>query len=249
MKANIEFLYIPLVLVIALSSCNKNDDDDTSNQESNNPIVFDSILYGGQYYKTVEIGDQTWMAENLNIGTQVKGVQGQSNNDTIEKFCFDDSTHNCDKYGGLYQWDELMSYSEQEGTQGICPDGWHIPSDDEWKVLEGYVDSKYSAIHPEWDNSGPRGLDAGSLLKSTTGWKEDGNGADSFGFNILASGRWDMIDDNFQDDGGTAYFWTSSQSEINIRPIIRFFMKTSDQSWRTQYLPHWGKSVRCIKDE
>ena len=102
----------------------------------------------GQSYNTAKIGDQCWMAENLIIGTRINGVDDQINNADIEKYCYDDIEDSCDVYGGLYQWDEIMQYTTSPGVQGICPTGWHIPTDDEWKILEGTVDSQYGVGDP-----------------------------------------------------------------------------------------------------
>jgi uncharacterized protein (TIGR02145 family) len=81
-------------------------------------------LRDGQSYSTVLIGTQCWMAENLNIGTMLTGSGNQTDNNTIEKYCYHDSTSYCDTYGGLYQWNQMMQYDTIAGTQGICPSGW-----------------------------------------------------------------------------------------------------------------------------
>jgi uncharacterized protein (TIGR02145 family) len=113
-----------------------------------------------QAYKTVKIGDQIWMAENLNFGTQVDGVSSQTDNNIIEKYCYEDSVANCTTYGGLYQWDEMMQYVTTESAQGVCPTGWHLPSDDEWKMLEMELGMSLSQA----DATGFRGTDQGSQL-------------------------------------------------------------------------------------
>jgi len=69
-----------------------------------------------------------------------------------------------------------MQYTTQQGVRGICPPGWHLPTDEEWKVLEGAVDSQYGIGDPEWDNYYYRGFDAGTNLKSISGWYYEGNG-------------------------------------------------------------------------
>ena len=74
-----------------------------------------------------------------------------TDNGTMEKYCYNNEPDSCTKYGGLYQWDEMMQYTTQQGVQGICPPGWHLPTDEEWKVLEGAVDSQYGIGDPEWD--------------------------------------------------------------------------------------------------
>ncbi|MCK5839195.1 MAG: hypothetical protein KAG99_05065, partial [Bacteroidales bacterium] len=135
----------------------------------------------GATYNTIQIGTQCWMAENLNIGTRIDGVNDQINNSIIEKYCYNDIEDSCDVYGGLFQWDEMMQYITDTLAQGICPTGWHIPADYEWKVLEGNVDSQYPVGDPEWDLEGYRGFDAGKNLKSINSW-EDNTGTDLYGF-------------------------------------------------------------------
>lgn len=66
----------------------------------------------------------------------------QRNNGVIEKYCYDNKSANCNKFGGLYQWNEAMQYVTTEGTRGICPEGWHIPTLSEMKELESYVNNE-----------------------------------------------------------------------------------------------------------
>ena len=120
-----------------------------------------------QKYGTVQIGNQCWMAENINIGTRIESTNNMLNNGTIEKYCYDDLESNCDTWGGLYQWYEMMEYDTTPSTQGICPSGWHLPADEEWKILEGTVDSLYGVGDSIWDLTGDRGLNAGVMLKET----------------------------------------------------------------------------------
>ena len=142
-----------------------------------------------QTYNTVLIGSQCWMKENLNYAT------GNS-------WCWGNNSSNCDTYGRLYDWATIMngessSNGVPSGVQGICPTGWHVPSDEEWKILEGTVDSQYGVGDPEWDDTGYRGYDAGNNLKSTNGWNLGGNGTDSYGFTALPGGyrgpRWEFL--------------------------------------------------------
>ena len=93
----------------------------------------------GKTYTIVLIGLQCWMAQNLNIGTRIDGVQAQTSNSIIEKYCQDDAENNCQTYGGLYQWDEAMQYITTQGVQGICPAGWHLPTEMEWTTLADYL--------------------------------------------------------------------------------------------------------------
>jgi len=84
------------------------------------------IIYENQAYNTVVVGDQCWIKENLNIGSRINGIQNQTNNGIIEKYCYNDDSVNCTKYGGLYLWSEAMQYDTAEGARGICPIGWHF---------------------------------------------------------------------------------------------------------------------------
>ena len=98
-----------------------------------------TVLYEGQTYNTIQIGTQCWLKEDLNVGTMIPGSQNQTNNSQIEKYCYDNNPTNCTVYGGLYQWDEMMQYMTTEGVQGICPNGWHLPTDGEWTDLTTYL--------------------------------------------------------------------------------------------------------------
>jgi uncharacterized protein (TIGR02145 family) len=128
-----------------------------------------TVEYEGQVYNTIQIFSQCWLKENLNVGEMIPVTMEQSDNGTIEKYCYNNEPDSCAKYGGLYQWQEMMQYTAQQGAQGICPPGWHLPTDEEWKVLEGAVDSQYGIGNPEWDENDYRGYDAGTNLKSTSG--------------------------------------------------------------------------------
>jgi len=86
-------------------------------------------------YPTVQIGTQCWMANNLNFGTTVESSQIQRDNCINEKYCYNDNPVNCTSYGGLYQWDEAMRYVSDNGAQGFCPPGWHIPTEVDWNTL------------------------------------------------------------------------------------------------------------------
>jgi uncharacterized protein (TIGR02145 family) len=83
----------------------------------------------------MQIGTQCWLKENLDAGTMILESQSASNNSIIGKYCYNDSLQNCITYGGLYKWDEVMQYVATEGTQGICPIGWHIQTIAEFQTL------------------------------------------------------------------------------------------------------------------
>jgi uncharacterized protein (TIGR02145 family) len=199
-----------------------------------------------QIYSTVQIGDQCWMAENLNIGEMINGFEEMTNNSVIEKYCYDNNTANCDEYGGLYQWNEMMQYTTTPGVQGICPADWHIPTDDEWKILEGTVDSQYPVGDPIWNNTGYRGYDAGLNLKSITGWNSGGNGSGLYDFGALPAGfRYPSGD--FYTLGYYGYFWSSSQ-DYTRTAWYRLLDYDYDVVHRITYSKDYGFSVRCLKD-
>jgi uncharacterized protein (TIGR02145 family) len=173
-------------------------------EKASKPVEKGSLTYEGQTYKTVKIGEQTWMAENLNYNA--KGSK-----------CYDDKLENCNKYGRLYNWATAMVLSEscnssecasqiQPHHRGVCPSGWHIPSEAEWNQLYRYVDgdkgteSHYSSYV------------AGEYLKAQGGWKRDGdgssgNGVDTYGFAAIPDGSGEY--------GGDRVSWWSTDEEYS----------------------------------
>jgi uncharacterized protein (TIGR02145 family) len=210
------------------------------------------VIYGGQSYATVQIGEQCWFKENLNGGTKINSTQAgyqQQDNGTIEKYCYNNDEANCDIYGGLYEWPEAMQYVTAEGAQGICPPGWHVPSDNEWKILEGTVDSQYGVGNPEWDGIGWRGYDAGGNLKEsgTTHWLFPNTGAiNSSGFTGLPGGWRDYNDGSFNDLNNYGYFCSSSQYSTS-NTWYRYLGFSNANVSRDDDFMGYGLSVRCLK--
>jgi len=139
-------------------------------------------------------------------------------------------------------------YSNEPGVQGICPDGWHIPTDEEWKQLEGEVDSQYGFPDTEWDSTGFRGFDVGLRLKSKSGWNSNGNGVNLFGFTVLPGGERHYIG-SFYDLGILGKFCSST--EYNSDGIwFRSFRSAHNEVFRNDYwynTKKYGYSVRCLK--
>jgi len=201
-----------------------------------------TVTYEGQVYNTFQIFSQCWLKENLNVGTLINCGQNQTNNSIKEKYCYNNNPDSCTKYGGLYQWEEMMQYSTQQGAQGICPPGWHPPTDEEWKVLEGAVDSQYGIGAPEWDSSWHwRGFDAGTNLKTTSGWYLNGNGTDLFSFSGLPGGMGSI--GLFDFIGINGYWWSSTATGI-----LRNLYCSSPGIERGFYSFNSGMSVRCLRD-
>ncbi|MFA6734960.1 MAG: fibrobacter succinogenes major paralogous domain-containing protein [Sphaerochaetaceae bacterium] len=205
--------------------------------QSNSSVALCTNTYGanivtdcrdGQTYRTVVIGTQTWMAENLNYAVD-------------SSWCYENSADSCAKYGRLYQWASAMGLSATYNStsasavisapqQGVCPTGWHIPTDAEWTMLEFAVGD--SSV-------------AGTKLKSTSGWDHDGNGTDAYGFSALPAGSRYYLGD-FYFVGYSADFWSAT----GIAPGIAFSRTLYHNA--EMYLSHGNEtyafSVRCVQD-
>ena len=205
-----------------------------------------TVVYEGQVYNTIQILSQCWLKENMNVGNMINGSQSQTNNGITEKYCYNNSPDSCTKYGGLYKWDEMMQYTDIEGARGICPPGWHVPTNEELKLLEGAVDSLYGIGAVEWDSSGFRGYDAGKNLKTTSGWYADGNGTDRYGFSVLPGGD-NSSGGQFCCIGTYGLLWTSTMSSWG--PWFRYLYYDDPDIASTNYnLAPEGRSVRCLHD-
>ena len=186
----------------------------------------------GSVYKWKRIGNQVWMVENLNVGIQIKGRKDQRDNNKIEKYCYNDLESNCDEFGGLFQWGEMMQYAS-EGIQGICPDGWHLPSREEWEALEmalGMPEEQATAT------SGWQGSNEGSMLK------EGG----STGFNALMSG-WRTNGGSFAFGDFQTTLWSSTTSS-SFQARARTFAASSDKILHAEASKELGNAVRCLRD-
>ncbi|WP_290735040.1 MULTISPECIES: fibrobacter succinogenes major paralogous domain-containing protein [unclassified Fibrobacter] len=170
-------------------------------------------LRDGKTYKTVTIGNQTWMAENLNYEVNYKS----------NSFCYKDSTKYCAKYGHLYTWDAAMK---------ACPDGWHLPSEDEFNTLFAAVGGQSVAA---------------KMLKSSSGW-QDGNGLDNYAFSALPVGRRYPDDGRYYLNGYAAYFWSSTENSSYGANYI-YMDDNSDNPEIDNSDLSLAYSVRCLKDE
>jgi uncharacterized protein (TIGR02145 family) len=207
-------------------------------------------------YATVQIDDQCWMSANLNVGTKITGSGNQTNNSTLEKYCYNNDEVKCTTYGGLYQWDEMMQYAAScNGTgappndkcstpvQGICQTGWHVPSHYEWITLERAVcvsegnSAGTCATRFPFDTTttGELGSNEGNDLKS----------GGSTGFNGLLGGI--ILSNSSFFNLTYGYFWSSLESSSNA--WFRYLFSGSGIVDRGK---DWGKtpgfSVRCIMD-
>ena len=200
-------------------------------------VVVDSIIDSrdGQTYKTVSIGAQTWMAENLNFKTD-------------SSFCYNNEETYCTKYGRLYRWAAAM---DSAGTwsangkgcgdakrctptypvRGVCPTGWHLPTKAEFETLFTAVGGSSTA---------------GKMLKSTSGWNSGGNGTDNYSFSALPAGdRYD--NEGYDFEGSSAFIWSSTEYGS-----YGAYCMDLDYDYDDAYLGYGSKhswfSVRCLKD-
>ncbi|MDR2584478.1 MAG: fibrobacter succinogenes major paralogous domain-containing protein [Fibromonadaceae bacterium] len=172
----------------------------------------------GQTYKTVEIGTQTWMAENLNYA-----ADGSR--------CYKAEEANCTTYGRLYNW--------KQATSNLCPSGWHLPSDVEWGTLMLYIDSDCKIL-----GDCPM---AGKLLKTTSGWDSNGNGTDAYGFAALPSGKY-TTDDGSVDLGKSVTWWTSTEFNAIAASGRRIEYNKDGTFRIGNFSKNYFYSVRCLKD-
>lgn len=186
----------------------------------------------GQKYTTVKIGNQCWMRENLNYMT------GTS-------WCYNNLNSNCETYGRLYTWTTIMdgtpaSNQVPSGVQGICPDGWHVPSDPEWCILTKYIDSSINC-----DTSGYNGIDGATKMKSLWGWSSGGNGTNESGFNALPGGCMGIY--HFDDLSLYSYHWSASDDYPGFALLIKLNYGLP-KIGRYFSLKNRGYSLRCVND-
>lgn len=241
------------------SSSSKNDDPKSSSSRGLFDMTKDEFLnpeitYGtmtdtrdNKTYKIVKIGDQVWMAENLNYAdsTKTPSLKGKS-------WCYENAADSCAKYGRLYTWaaaiDSVALANDADNpqicgygktctlptvVQGVCPEGWHLPSYDEWETLFKAVGGSSAA---------------GKALKSGSGWSGNGNGTDAYGFSALPAGyryRYGYFDYA----GNIAIFWSASQYENNSDRAYYMSLSYGYEDANVYYNDkYYGYSVRCLQD-
>jgi uncharacterized protein (TIGR02145 family) len=204
-----------------------------------------TVTYGGKTYNSVIIGMQCWMTENLNIGTAILAGQDQTNNGTLEKYCYNNLVANCNVYGGLYQWAEMVQYLNgatnttswnpvpTTPVQGICPTGWHLPTDAEWTALITYL--------------GPSGGGGKMKETGTSHWLTPNTGAtNTSGFTALPGG-YSTLGGIFSTLTSTGYFW--AMSEFNATDAwYRSLSYSNDGVIYFEHLKSYGYSVRCLQN-
>lgn len=199
----------------------------------------------GNVYKTVMIGTQVWMAENLkttkyNDDAAIPNVT--LNADwialTTDAYCWaqnDEVTYK-PLYGALYNW-----YAVETGK--LCPTGWHVPTDADFVALEVSLGmSQADASGTEW-----RGTDQGKQMKNTTGWSEGQNGTNTSGFSALPAGYRSYLTGVSEGIGLITYWWSSTATNADIS-VYRRLDGDNDKVYRNGTYKRAGKSVRCVKD-
>jgi uncharacterized protein (TIGR02145 family)/uncharacterized repeat protein (TIGR02543 family) len=192
---------------------------------------------GGRIYKIVKIGNQTWMAENLDYAAE--GSRYYNDDETANK-----------KYGRMYNWATAMagaasSAANPSGVQGIAPVGWHIPSDAEWNALIAFVHSDNDLAVYTSENS----TLAGKYLKAESGWYAHatyGNGEDTYGFAALPGGR-RLPSGGFGSVNTNGFWWSSTQSNSSSAYYRYMSYDNAGASWYYT-ADNYFISVRCVMD-
>lgn len=243
LKKTVYLKIFPLLCILYLTiSCKKDDNSSFQEEEQGNSSIFNPVIeYGtvedqeGNFYKTVKIGDQEWMAENLR---STKFCNGDSiPNVTIDTtwvnlnsgaWVYYENDNNYDKpYGKLYNWYAV------DDQRNICPCNWHVPTDTEWADLIAYLGG---------------GSIAGSKMKSTASeyWDDPNEATNESGFSIIPNGPRSLGGD-FLELGYSAFLW--SQTEFNTdQALTRYLYNYGSDIQKHEIFKYEGLGVRCIKD-
>jgi uncharacterized protein (TIGR02145 family) len=190
----------------------------------------EAITYAGVGYSTVQIGDQCWFAENLRTTTYLNGdaipqnlSDGDWSSTTSGAMAFYD---NVSTSSGLYNWYAV------DDARGLCPSGWHVPTDAEWTIMTDHLGGEFMA---------------GVQMKTNYGWFNDGNGINSSGFSGLPGGFRDSSSGLF-DNAGLDGSWWSSSPIYGSSAWCRFLYFNYEDVLRDFDYPRFGFSVRCVRD-
>ena len=206
----------------------------------------DPVNYHGYDYATVQIGEQCWFAENLRAEHYANGdvIPGElSDSEWSNAYdtnlgaqaIYANDASNLADYGRLYN-----SYAVDD-ARGLCPSGWHVPTDEEFMTLEMELGMSESEV----TGTGWRGTDQGAQMKTIYGWNEAGNGTNSSGFSCLPGG-YRYINGEFSDEGIFGSFWSSSLG--NSLAWTRDLNHGFSGIYRNENNLVYGFSVRCLKD-
>ncbi len=234
-------LYLLIILIFNIQLCEKNP---TSSEEITTGTVTD---IDGNVYKTVKIGDQWWMAENLKVthyrnGNVIAYIADSTQwlDVLVGAYCsYGNDENNVATYGYLYNWFAVKD------DRNIAPVGWHLPTDGEWKELEIFLGISQSQV----DSTGFRGINEGGKLKeaSIDHWLSPNTGANNeTGFTALPSG-YCYDDGRFNNIGYSAIFWTATESS-SYNMWARLLYYSQSGIYRYESDEGVGFSVRLVKD-
>lgn len=201
----------------------------------------------GNIYEVVQIGNQLWMAENLKVTHYRNGIEirneifnSEWSSRTSSAYCYyDNDDGKAEYYGALYNWYAVANI----GGYGIAPEGWHVPTDWEWKELEMYLGMNQA----DADNEGYRGTDQGAKLKDTLGWRRNNDATNGSGFSALPSGSRSSNNGEFYSEGNLSIFWSATHVSDTTS-----WMRTLHYDYSNILRSHsdmkYGYSVRCVRD-
>ena len=219
----------------------------------------DPLEYQGYDYETVQIGEQCWFAENLRAENYRNGdsILANLNDDQWysttwgavavygegSSTCFTNTPDGdaCDDAWSLNEYGRLYNWHAVNDSRGLCPVGWHVPSDENWITMEMAL----GMSEAEANQTGLRGADQGTQMKTDYGWYAGGNGTNSSGFSGLPGG--DRTDSGgFNNTGYYGYWWSSSPSSTDA--WFRVLFIENENVGRFSSSPLLGFSVRCVRD-
>ena len=176
-----------------------------------------------QVYRTVVISNHVWTAQNMNFKTEDDSL--------AQSWCYDDKFENCKKYGRLYNW---------EAAKKVCPEGWHLPTADEWLEL---IENHTCEIEESEDYDDMYHC-AGTSLKSLQSWEDGMPNTNEHGFSVIAAGI--KAQSEFKYIGKASELWTATAPYEKYAGIVTFD-RTEDYSTIALTYKTYGLSVRCIK--
>lgn len=180
-----------------------------------------------QVYRTLVISNHVWTAQNMNYE-----IESEENED-VTSWCYDNEPENCKKFGRLYTW---------EAAKKACPEGWHLPTEDEWQELI----AEHSCDIVIKDGNPPVYRCAGTTLKAIDSWGDGLENTNEYGFSIVAAGI--VNSGAFMNKGITGYLWASTtQYESESLATLVIFEYNEDYTRFVLTKPNSGLSVRCVK--